>query len=289
MEPKPEDIFNSGNQPIAEKFSFQSKELEARLERLKSETEEEKILSEREIERRNKLSSGMNKAEAIQLKDDGSAVLKLKSMENAMRSRNVERGTYYKRERAAYLVDKFLGLNLVPPTVIRLVEDEIGSCQKFIEDKLHLHELVDEKFGFTERVDDYNARVVTIVEENFQAFVKLLIFDYLIWNSDRYEFNFLISGNKLWAIDNGLSFAHDSLGPMIHIYYLKNKINLSEAVKNQFLEAVSWDEGKKVLRQYLEELLSKNEVNAFFVRLDRLPDLLSSDDFIETIFKANYS
>ena len=48
-------------------------------------------------------------------------------------------------EIAAYLLDKHLGLGLVPPTVERVFRDERGSCQYWIDDSMSLRDREEKK------------------------------------------------------------------------------------------------------------------------------------------------
>lgn len=78
-------------------------------------TPEEEILETRERSSSKPLQGGANKNLFIELKDDGAGVFKPKSGEAENLKQGLEQGTYYKRERAAYLVDRFLGFGLTPP------------------------------------------------------------------------------------------------------------------------------------------------------------------------------
>ena len=70
---------------------------------------EEEVLTSREKTKSSELSGGCNKTIFVELKDDGAGVFKPKDGEKKGIRYGVEAGTYYKRERAAYLVDRFLG------------------------------------------------------------------------------------------------------------------------------------------------------------------------------------
>lgn len=101
-------------------------------------------------------------------------------------------GKLYLRERAAYLVSRKIKFNLIPPTILREIEDEEnvaheGSVQDFIPDPK----------GLIWDVDPSDVR---------QQLFELAIFDYIIWNKDRKQENFFIKDKKLHAADNGLSF-----------------------------------------------------------------------------------
>ena len=176
----------------------------------------------------------------------------------------------YKRERAAYLVDKFLGFNLVSPTTIRNIDGEVGSLQKFIFDAEELKTL--EGFYYKE----FNTRT----EERKQELIKLWIFDYIIWNKDRHGGNVLIKDKKVYAIDNGMAFSRafsveykpyttffNHLVPSEVIEALEKFYPIeSEEPVNEAVEAV-WRENERVLRDLLLELLSEKEVSACLGRM----------------------
>ena len=95
-------------------------------------TPTEVTIESHEKESGKKLGGGTNQTLYIKLKNDGSVVFKPKDGEAEMLA-HLEQ---YKRERAAYLVDRFMGLNLIPATVIREIDGKIGSAQEFIPDTI---------------------------------------------------------------------------------------------------------------------------------------------------------
>jgi len=222
-------------------------------------TPEEEILKSREKIGKEILRGGANYSEHIKLKDDGSGIFKPKRGEKK-RLRCVEGGTFYKRERAAYLVDKFLGFELVPPTIIREIEGEVGSFQQYIQDA---------KSGY--EVDKNEIKMVEMI--------KMRVFDYIIWNTDRFGSNFLVKGKKLWAIDNGLSFCRESAANGFFPIGLNVLLNqyIPQEVIDKLEKFFSWDDGKKILKDLLLELLDKDEVDACFKRMEIITDLISTD------------
>jgi len=224
---------------------------------------EEDVLETGQQERAEGLRGGNHSNEVIYVKirDDGSAIFKPKDGEyDFSRSSGAEKGTLYMRERAAYLVDRFLGFKLVPPTTIREIDGRIGSAQQFIPDTRSFYEISGEE---REVYDD---------ELN-----RLWFLDYLIWNMDRHGNNLLAGetpeGNRsIHAIDNGLSFSgkRDS-GSISHYLHKPVPSDVSEKVR-----AIIHDsEKKELLRELLTELLPKNDVEAFFARVEVLGRELS--------------
>lgn len=232
-------------------------------------TPQEQILEQREKAKSWPLKGGANELMIVELKDDGSAIFKPKKGEVHLRQ-YIEVGTYYKRERAAYLVNRFLNFDLVPPTVIRELDGEIGSAQEFIPNAVAGATLSNEESDVLKETPE---------------FLKLWIFDYVIWSSDRNWHNFLVKEDKLYAIDNGLSFAYRE-GPMFAgTYYpfddqkIFNKTVEPEIVEN-FKKFFSWAGGKEVLRGMLNKLLEKNEVDGCLRRIEKIGKIIEKDGMI---------
>jgi uncharacterized repeat protein (TIGR03843 family) len=98
-------------------------------------------------------------------------------------------GTLAARERAAFLLSKGAGWDLVPPTVLRpdapLGE---GSVQLFIEHDPEVH-------------------YFTLVEERREDFAVFAAFDAVANNADRKSGHVLVDPTgKLWGVDHGLTF-----------------------------------------------------------------------------------
>ena len=166
------------------------------------ETQKEKALQSLEIERSVKLignanNKRINEVFLVELHGDGSAIFKPASGEKFPFD---WAGELYKNERASYLVDKFLGFNLVPTTVIREVNGEIGSMQEFVfESTVGLE--IDDK----------------LLKTNYRdALKKMWVFDYIVWNGDRHDANFLVNSDGLHAIDHGLTFVREHIQPSIY-------------------------------------------------------------------------
>lgn len=97
----------------------------------------------------------------------------------------------WRRERAAYVLGRMMGLEVVPPTVVR--HDAplgVGSVQCFVPAQFELH-----YFDF-------------VTEPEHQRILQRLgAFDVVSNNTDRKAGHCLIDLNgRIWAIDNGLSF-----------------------------------------------------------------------------------
>lgn len=98
-------------------------------------------------------------------------------------------GTLYLREYGAYLLSRWLGWDLVPPTVVRDGPHGPGSLQLYVEPT---EEEIDE-------ATFWGRRIVEIE--------RMVTFDFLTNNADRKIGHCLVDvTGRLWAIDHGLTF-----------------------------------------------------------------------------------
>ena len=96
----------------------------------------EKLLTENEVEEKAILGGGCNGSYWVSLEngDTIEGVWKPASEEYKGLRDGILGGTYYIREAAAWEIDKAMGLNLVPPTVIQQIDNDWGSVQEFAGD-----------------------------------------------------------------------------------------------------------------------------------------------------------
>ena len=220
-----------------------------------NESPEETLLRSREKKKSKTLNSS-NEVIFLRLKDDGSAIFKPANGEVGFRKKTKE-GTYFKRARAAYLVNEFLGFDLVPTTTIRKLDGKIGSIQRFIENARTYRELSPNE------QEQY-------LQEHKEKFITLWLFDLILWNSDRHEGNLIVSTDDIHAIDNDLSFGDD------HMYTLYTYYDtpIPQHLINKIERFVSSDDMKKKLKALLLKLLPKKEVDACFSRIKRVAHLI---------------
>jgi len=111
----------------------------------------------------------------------------------------VQRGVLegWKYEIAAYLLDKHLGLNMVPPTVERVFRRRPGSCQLWISDTRDIESLLKEgQSPPADRSRDYR-----------RALFLQQAFDNLIGNDDRNWGNLLVTADwRVIFIDHSRAF-----------------------------------------------------------------------------------
>ena len=159
-------------------------------------------------------------------------------------------GTLYKRERAAYLTSRALGWGFIPPTVIRDGPHGIGSVQLYVE--------AEPRAEFFQYKDDHRAEVQ-----------RIALFDVIANNADRKAGHCLKGRDgRIWGIDHGLTFntapklrtvIWDFAGEPIPVPLLRQLAEWSQ-------DATRSD----ALRGQLDELLSRQEVNTFFRRVDAI-------------------
>jgi hypothetical protein len=98
----------------------------------------------------------------------------------------------YEAEVAAYELDKLLGLDMVPPTIVRRVESDLGSLQLWVEG-CKLYKSVEKETPST--------------PEFSHEISRMKVFDNLIYNEDRNAGNFLVDSNwNIVLIDHSRAF-----------------------------------------------------------------------------------
>jgi hypothetical protein len=98
-------------------------------------------------------------------------------------------------EVAAYELAKLLGLDTIPPTVVRKHKRKRGTIQLWVEG------------GMTEKVRIRKKQNPDDVEAWRQAISNMRVFDNLIYNDDRNQGNILFDSRwQLWLIDHGRTF-----------------------------------------------------------------------------------
>lgn len=157
-----------------------------------------------------------------------------------------------KRELAAYLVNRALGWDFVPVTVLR--EDAPfgpGSLQQFIE-------------------YDPNYQYFTFSQEDKQRLRPAALFDLMVNNADRKGSHIIIEndGGRIWLIDHGLCFhAEDKLRTVIWDF-------AGESIPSKLLSAIERFcadlSGTSDLRHTLEPYLSREEIDALAARAGHL-------------------
>jgi hypothetical protein len=98
-------------------------------------------------------------------------------------------------EVAAFELSRMLGLNNVPPTVVRVIHGQKGSLQTWIENAM------------TDKSRRAKGIAPPDTEYYNRQYVRMQFFDNLIYNSDRNQGNILLGPDwRLWMIDHTRAF-----------------------------------------------------------------------------------
>lgn len=160
-------------------------------------------------------------------------------------------GTLCKREVAAYVVSHELGWEIVAPTVLRDGPLGLGAVQLFIEH--------DPEITYFQLSDDFIPQLQ-----------RFALFDYITNNTDRKGGHCLLDNQgKLWGIDHGICFHHQSkLRTVIWDF-------AGEPIEEELMNDLSQlcgvlADAEAPFRQRLLKLLSSVEIQALEMRLNRL-------------------
>lgn len=142
------------------------------------------------------------------------AIFKPASGESSARLEDFQIRQMYTREKAAYVIDYFMELGIVPPTVIKDIDGEVGSLQLYIPHTTakspNVSRELSEKQDFTGL-----------------EWKKMAMLDRLINNRDRNNGNYLVCFNdpsRFFAVDHGCSFCQARRGDsnLAYDYFLKH-------------------------------------------------------------------
>lgn len=120
-------------------------------------------------------------------------------------------GTLALREVAAYLLSEALGWSMVPETFLAEGPSGVGSFQKWIS---HSDEYIADLFDpaqvpdeFVRIIDgvDETGKPITLAHLTADEVARIAVFDALANNADR-KAGHLLVGEKIWAIDHGVTF-----------------------------------------------------------------------------------
>lgn len=163
--------------------------------------------------------------------------------------RKIEIRDEYRFEPAAYVLSRLLGLENVPPAVLRTIGDRPGSLQIWIESSMT------EKVRLRNHIRVPNERKILLRVQ------IMTVFDNLIYNSDRHGGNILYDRYwNLWMVDHTRAF---------HV-----SDELLNAAGIHGCEASLWRNLKSLnrdqVRESLSEYLEPDEMDALFSRLGSL-------------------
>jgi hypothetical protein len=169
-------------------------------------------------------------------------------------------------EIAAYRLDKYLELHMIPPTVERRFKGDRGSCQLMIESQMSLM--------------DKEVRGLKVPEDKLASWNHAVYlqraFDNLIANDDRHGRNLRITEDwRMILIDHSRSF-HTSKKLTKNLIYnesYRSGPKLMQQLPRDFVEklkALDYD----LLKETVGEYLTKKEIKAVLLRRDLILDWL---------------
>lgn len=221
-----------------------------------------------------RLATGINRAQKLTLEREGlraNAIFRvvernLTAGADGRPDRFAARDSYV-FELAAYKMSRLLGLDRVPPVVLREIDGERGSLQLWVENAVTEAGLLQ-----SERVAEHPAR------RNLQKQIQLL-FDQLIYNFDRHQGNSLYDTyGFLWYIDHTRSFRPLPLLPA------EDSIAVCDRVLYESLRALD----KHELRRELDPYLDFVQIDALIKRraqlLERLDTLIEERGEEQVLF-----
>jgi hypothetical protein len=143
------------------------------------------------------LGSGINATFKVDFDLGGehaSGVWKPVSGEADARKGQIDAGSLFIRERAAYEVSEMLNLNVVPPCVVREINGQVGSVLEWADGRTA---------SASHLTKDSHANV------RQDSLLKIAVLDFVIGNTDRHRGNFMVDndGNAI-AIDHGYSLPY---------------------------------------------------------------------------------
>lgn len=163
----------------------------------------------------------------------------------------------FEYEVAAYRMDRLLGINLVPVTVLRNVDGIPGSVQLWIENAMSLQDIVD---SGTDCKDP---------ERLLKKLMLMYVLDAMIFNIDRNYGNVLVDTNEriFYLIDHSRSFRNSKKLPKLQE---ARPIPIPWTVANNLLHLI-----QQTLDSRLEDLLTKSQRRAIMKRRDSLVEQLA--------------
>ena len=170
-------------------------------------------------------------------------------------------------EIAAYRLDRYLGLNMVPPTAEKRFQGDRGSCQLWVEVEMSLRDKNEKNI----KIPSYKVFYWNRATYLHRAF------DNLIANEDRHANNILITKDwRMLLIDHSRSFRTLKKFTSELIYTAKHKEGPREMkelprVFVEKLKSLTFNVIKEVVGEYLTD----EEINAILKRRDLIIDWIN--------------
>ena len=250
-----------------EKHTIENKVIFSEIHDWKAKDRSLSTLRTHKVQRDKALGGGVNESRRVGNSFEG--VWKRAKGEKDCHRDGIPVGTYWTREAAGYRVDQAMGLNRVPPTVLRQYKNEWGSLQEYKSNA--------KLYGERERA------MREAVEKAVRNDHTGGAFDFIVGNTDRHGNNLMYkvtdrsaalqgqaSGIELINIDNGLCFparatkeAKDKL--RIRSKYLAQQQGeeISDAAHDAIDKLLA---SEKETRKALKPVLNKDEIDGVFER-----------------------
>ena len=174
-------------------------------------------------------------------------------------------------EIAAYRLDKYLGLGMVPPTVERRFREEKGSCQFWVDDCMSLRDREEKKIKMP-AIKVFNWNRATYLQR---------FWDNLIANEDRHQDQILITPDwRMILIDHSRSFRTSAKFTKNLIYTARHRegpklmSELPRAIVDK-VKALDF----AAIRSVVGDYLSDDEIKAVLARRDLI--LIEIDKLIK--------
>ena len=221
-----------------------------------------KVVSSKEI------GSGITKPMKMELELDGetmAAAFKYVKLDYSQRKVRVGDDVMliftddYHYERAAYLLDRYLGMDMIPVAVLRKVDGDEGALIQWVSDAIN---------EMDRRNAEINPPDLAVLARQRDI---MKIFDYLVRNSDRNLANQLINTDdwKLHLIDHSRCFRLDK--------------KLPKSIEQEPLALPRWlyerlrQMDLAELQPLLRGLVSKSRIKAMLSRRDELIEKIDRD------------
>ena len=163
----------------------------------------------------------------------------------------------YQHEMAAYRLDRALDLNMVPVTVLREIDGQMGSVQEWVEGAID-----------REAAEAYDLDLFAS-DEVVDQMSQVTIFDILIGNPDRESEDILclIGEHRLFFVDHSKAFSTST-----EINWVGEG---AISVDPGFVEAIQRLDRSSLIQE-LGELISEEQIDALLVRRDKILEHLQA-------------
>jgi hypothetical protein len=164
----------------------------------------------------------------------------------------------FRYERAAYVLDRQLGLNMVPVAVLQRRKGADGVLVDFIPDTVHENQVSTPFRG---------PQMAALTRQKS----RMHLFDSLIYNTDRRAENMLIdeSTGKLYLIDHSRAFREQK---ELQDIFAQGRVWLSREMYDNLVAL-----NKENLASLLEDVISKAQLEAILARRDLIVAKIDQD------------